>query len=75
MLAPGYVTLTDHALAVCQRISVALSCTGLWTLLVFPGISVVPKALLLVILALLACIEKLGSIMTTLAVERDWVRF
>lgn len=47
----------------------------LWTLLVFPGASVLPKTLLLASLALLACIEKLGSIMTTLAVERDWVRF
>jgi Ferroportin1 (FPN1) len=32
------------------------------------------KGLILAVLALLACIEKLGWIMNTLAVERDWVR-
>ena len=31
------------------------------------------KIIMLALLALLACIEKLGSIMNTLAIERDWV--
>lgn len=31
------------------------------------------KIILLALLAVLACIEKLGSIMNTLAIERDWV--
>lgn len=33
---------------------------------------VVDKSLL-VVLAILACIEKLGSVMNLVAVERDWV--
>lgn len=41
----------------------------------FPGMSILPKTILLIALAVLACTEKLASIMNTLAVERDWVRF
>ena len=59
--------------SVSQRLSVALSCIAFWTLLVLPDPSVMLQILLLAILALLACTEKLGSIMNTLVVERDWV--
>jgi hypothetical protein len=40
---------------------------------VYPNIPLLPKRFLLLALALLACTEKLCSIMNTLAVERDWV--
>lgn len=39
-----------------------------------PDHSVLHQNFLLGVLALLACTEKLGSIMNILAVERDWVR-
>ena len=61
-------------LSVSQRVSVALSCIALWALLVYPSMPMLPKVVLLAVVALLACIEKLVSLMNTLAVERDWVR-
>ena len=56
-----------------QRGAVVLSCLGFWALstdgLDFPS----SKPLLVAVLALLACVEKLCSIMNTIAIERDWV--
>ena len=56
-----------------QRGAVMLSCLGFWALsqdiLNFPG----SRPLLTAILALLACLEKLCSIMNIIAIERDWV--
>lgn len=58
---------------VSQRGAVIVSCLGFWALstyiLDFPGF----KLLLLAMLALLACVEKLCSIMNTIAIERDWI--
>ena len=56
-----------------QRAAVILSCHGFWALSVdvwnFPGF----RPSLIAILALLACAEKLCSIMNLIAIERDWV--
>ncbi|EXJ90517.1 hypothetical protein A1O1_03620 [Capronia coronata CBS 617.96] len=57
-----------------QRLGVAASC--LTFALLFKWKQTLPSLfvmLLLGILVLLACMEKLGSIMNTVAVERDWV--
>ncbi|KAF6218049.1 hypothetical protein HO133_006461 [Letharia lupina] len=56
-----------------QRGAVILSCLGFWALatdiLGIPGF----RPLLIAMLVLLACVEKLGSIMNIIAIERDWV--
>lgn len=56
-----------------QRAAVILSCLGFWALSVdvwnVPGL----RPSLIAILALLACAEKLCSIMNLIAIERDWV--
>ena len=56
-----------------QRGAVMLSCLGFWALskdvLNFPG----SRPLLIAILTILACVEKLCSIMNIIAIERDWV--
>lgn len=56
-----------------QRGAVVISCLGFWALstdtLDFPGF----RPLLIAILVLLACVEKLCSIMNFIAIERDWV--
>ena len=56
-----------------QRGAVVLSCLGFWALsqhvLNFPAF----RPLLIVMLAVLACVEKLCSVMDVIAIERDWV--
>ncbi|KAL9136262.1 MAG: hypothetical protein Q9175_002542, partial [Cornicularia normoerica] len=56
-----------------QRGAVILSCLGFWALstdtLDFQGF----RPLLIVMLVLLACVEKLCSIMNIIAIERDWI--
>ena len=56
-----------------QRWAVILSCLAFWALSTdvwdFPGF----RPLLIIILAILACVEKLCSIMNLIAIERDWV--
>lgn len=56
-----------------QRGAVILSCLGFWALstniLDFAGF----RPLLIAMLVLLACVEKLCSIMNNIAIERDWV--
>ena len=56
-----------------QRGAVILSCLGFWALstdfLDLPGF----RPCLIAILVLLACVEKLCSICSTIAIERDWV--
>jgi iron-regulated transporter 1 len=58
-----------------QRLAVALSCAGFWYLAT--GLSSMwwLQYGLFVLLSLLACMEKLCSIMNLVAVERDWVRW
>ncbi|PFH49799.1 hypothetical protein AMATHDRAFT_146811 [Amanita thiersii Skay4041] len=58
---------------VLQRVSVALSCVVFWYMLADGSSTEYLKPYLLVLLALLACVEKLFSIMNTVSVERDWV--
>lgn len=58
--------------AVIQRIAVAISCA-----IFFCMISMedgLPKSSLLAVVTLLACAEKLSSIMNAISVGRDWVR-
>lgn len=56
-----------------QRGAVILSCLGFWALstnaLDFPGF----RPSLICMLVLLACVEKISSIMNIIAIERDWV--
>ena len=57
-----------------QRIAVVASCAGFWFLLLHkPSTSVVLYAIM-GMLFLLACAEKLCSIMNMVSIERDWVR-
>ncbi|KAG6830995.1 hypothetical protein H0H92_013467 [Tricholoma furcatifolium] len=55
-----------------QRFSVAISCAGFWILKTY-SLSSNLKSIILVTLTFLACVEKLGSVMNTVAVEKDWV--
>jgi len=59
--------------AVTQRIAVAASCVGFWLLLMDESMSPNARFAILAALAILACVEKLGSVMNLVAVERDWV--
>lgn len=57
-----------------QRGAVVISCALFWVMLGMKGIlSTWAMAILLSANILLACIEKLSSIMNTVSVERDWV--
>ncbi|KAG6915290.1 hypothetical protein DXG01_012268 [Tephrocybe rancida] len=56
-----------------QRFAVALSCIGFWVLKKDLIASESVRIAVLTALALLACVEKLGSVMNTVAVEKDWV--
>lgn len=60
--------------AVLQRLVVTVSCVGFWFLATgWPlghGVSIG----LLAFLTVLACVEKLCSIMNVVSVEKDWVR-
>ncbi|KAF8641181.1 hypothetical protein AX17_000816 [Amanita inopinata Kibby_2008] len=53
-----------------QRFSVAASCIIFWYMLTA---ETTLKSFLLAVVALLACAEKLCSIMNTISIERDWV--
>ena len=56
-----------------QRMAVILSCLGFWALSTgISGFSSL-RPLLIALLAVLACVEKLCSIMNLIAIERDWV--
>ncbi|KAI5203678.1 hypothetical protein E4T39_04047 [Aureobasidium subglaciale] len=58
-----------------QRVATAASCALLWLLLYSGYTSLDPwsaKAAL-ALLSLLACVEKLSSVVNTISVERDWV--
>jgi solute carrier family 40 (iron-regulated transporter), member 1 len=57
-----------------QRIAVIFSCIGFGSLLLHQFTSNILRYSILSILILLACVEKLCSIMNMIAVERDWVR-
>ena len=56
-----------------QRGAVILSCLGFWAFSTDIRDVLGFKILLIAILVLLACVEKLCSIMNTIAVERDWI--
>jgi solute carrier family 40 (iron-regulated transporter), member 1 len=58
---------------VIQRAAVAVSCVSFWYLLTDWSIPFTLRSALLSALALLACVEKLCSVMNMVAVERDWV--
>lgn len=73
---PGYLTYSPiiFVISVLQRLAVATSCVLFYLLFVKTPITQVVDIALLVSLAVLACVEKLGSIMNLISVERDWVR-
>ena len=56
-----------------QRMAVILSCSAFWILAAHRAIFPLAKSFLFGILAALACVEKLCSIMNLIAIERDWV--
>jgi iron-regulated transporter 1 len=58
-----------------QRIAVALSCVLLFLMLRFDSLreSHSHSIASLAALSVLACVEKLASILNTISVERDWV--
>ncbi|KMU79104.1 hypothetical protein CISG_07270 [Coccidioides immitis RMSCC 3703] len=58
---------------VLQRIAVAASCVVFWILATEEISGGASKSWLLVLLTVLACVEKLCSIMNLISVERDWV--
>lgn len=60
-------------LLVLQRLTVAASCAIFWLLAATGVVSSVSKTWSLVPLALLACVEKLCSVLNVISVERDWV--
>ena len=64
----------NSAVLVVQRIAVSTSCAIFYILAVPWPLGRGGKTGLLVALSLLACIEKLCSVMNTVAVEKDWVR-
>lgn len=56
-----------------QRVAVGASCGIFWTLYKRDELRSKLKMTFFVVLVLLACIEKLCSVMNLIAVERDWV--
>ncbi|KAI5865673.1 Ferroporti-1 [Durotheca rogersii] len=56
-----------------QRLVVAVSCAVFYVMAVQTGLDGRTKTGMLVLLSLLACVEKLCSIMNLVSVERDWV--
>lgn len=59
---------------VVQRVTVAASCVIFYLLCLGSSSSTGVEAGMLVVLAVLACFEKLASILNFVAVEKDWVR-
>lgn len=59
-----------------QRAATAVSCFFLWLLLYYgyTSLDTWSAKAALVLLSLLACVEKLSSVVNTISVERDWVR-
>ncbi|PPJ55793.1 hypothetical protein CBER1_01626 [Cercospora berteroae] len=78
-LLGSYIDKADRLKAVrvsivSQRLAVTLSCLGLFLIAEFISLRSrqwFPVCLLL--LSILACVEKLGSVLNTISVERDWV--
>lgn len=56
-----------------QRGAVMVSCGILWLMVVEPAQQASLRVILLVLLSLIACVEKLCSVMNLVSVERDWV--
>ena len=71
----------DMLLSVGQRLAVAVSCAVFWLMIVGSSVlrrkedtgSTIVSGLLMAVLTLLACVEKLCSVMNMVSVERDWV--
>ena len=58
---------------VVQRVAVVVSCLGFWVLAVDLAVVAPFAPAVQAALMLLACVEKLCSIMNMVAIERDWV--
>lgn len=61
-------------MSVLQRLAVAASCVIFYFLAVGVKTTRTGNVSLLVTLALLACIEKICSVLNMISVDRDWVR-
>jgi len=74
MNAPGKLDIRLTCISVGQRVAVAVSCVGFLALkLNLLKTFGETRPLLLSVVILLACVEKLCSIMNTVSMERDWV--
>lgn len=56
-----------------QRVAAVVSCLGFWVLAVDVAVAAPFATAVQATLVLLACVEKLCSIMNMVAIERDWV--
>ena len=56
-----------------QRVAAVVSCLGFWVLAVDIALATPFATAVQAALVLLACVEKLCSIMNMIAIERDWV--
>jgi iron-regulated transporter 1 len=73
----SYIDKTDRLVSIrhgilWQRVSVIASCGLFWVMLELEGTGVIGTLCFGVVIGL-ACVEKLASLGTTVAVERDWV--
>ena len=81
LLSPAvgqYIDTTNRLTAVkvsivAQRWVVAASCALFWVLVHFDEFQSPFQYVLLILLSLLACVEKLASVLNLVSVERDWV--
>lgn len=70
---PGHLVFSLLTLAVSQRLAVAVSCVIFYLLAKAQHAPQGMRTGLLVLLILMACIEKLAAIMNLVSVEKDWV--
>jgi iron-regulated transporter 1 len=64
---------TTHGFIVLQRLVVAASCVIFYILAIGIPMSRAVNIVLLATLTLLACVEKLCSVLNMVSVEKDWV--
>lgn len=72
--APVKSSLLTNLVTVLQRLAVVVSCVIFYALTVRKPSGPGGDAGMLALLSAFACLEKLGSIMNLVSVEKDWVR-
>ena len=68
------LTLRELIALVGQRVATAVSCLLLLAMTLIDILPTWAAVSSLATLSLLACVEKLNSVMNTISLERDWVR-